>query len=284
MEMIDVLTKLKEIAESKPELVKDAVENVEKTNPKVDESATKRAMEDDAESMTKEQFIEKYGSAMAGFWEAYNGTEEAVEGKMPAGLKAYHDKKAGKEDKKETVKEAIQISTDSPQEASMMMQILKLAGVQQVDPSMMGAEPEHGSDMDPGAMNKQMDVPGDDAMRSMQMGKMRDMMTAPDEEKAAETFANEPEEKVQDVDSLVNKHSGGLNRQKKTHMRVSPGDNPMAAEDKITEQDLANSLRAQYESFKTAYQEAAKPDFLDMDKDGDKKEPMKKAIKDKEAK
>ena len=98
MEMIDVLTKLKEIAESKPELVKDAVENVEKTNPKVDESATKRAMEDDAESMTKEQFIEKYGKAMAGFWEAYNGTEEAVEGKMPAGLKAYHDKKAGKED------------------------------------------------------------------------------------------------------------------------------------------------------------------------------------------
>jgi hypothetical protein len=28
----------------------------------------------------------------------------------------------------------------------------------------------------------------------------------------------------------------------------------------------------------------AKPDFLDMDKDGDKTEPMKKAIKDKEAK
>ena len=28
----------------------------------------------------------------------------------------------------------------------------------------------------------------------------------------------------------------------------------------------------------------AKPDFLDMDKDGDKKEPMKKAVKDKEAK
>ena len=38
MEMIDVLQKLKEIAESKPELVKDAVENVEKTYPKVDES------------------------------------------------------------------------------------------------------------------------------------------------------------------------------------------------------------------------------------------------------
>ena len=34
MEMIDVLKKLQEIAETKPELVKDAVESVEKTNPK----------------------------------------------------------------------------------------------------------------------------------------------------------------------------------------------------------------------------------------------------------
>ena len=62
------------------------------------------------------------------------------------------------------------------------MQILKLAGVQPVDAKMIGAdEPEHGSDMDPGAMNKQMDVPGDDAMGSMDMAKMRDVVTAPDE-------------------------------------------------------------------------------------------------------
>ena len=276
MEMIDVLTKLREIAESKPELVKDAVDNVERTNPKVDESATKRAMEDDAESMTRAEFIEKYGSAMAGFWEAYNGTEEAVEGKIPAGLKAYQDKKAGKEDKKETVKEDIKISADTPQEASMMMQMLKLAGVQPVDQAMISQEPN--------AEEPHAEPEQDDAMGTMQMAKMRDMMTAPDEEKAAETFANEPEEKVQDIDSLLNKHSGGLNRQKKTYPKVGSGDNPMAAEDKITEEELANSLRTQYESFKTAYQEAAKPDFLDMDKDGDKKEPMKKAIKDKEAK
>jgi len=285
MEMIDVLQKLREIAETKPELVKDALENVEKTNPKaVTEGGMKDYLHDEAEKLSREEFLKKHGESLAGFYDSINGTEEAVEGKIPAGLKAYQDKKAGKEDKKETVKEDIKISADSPQEASMMMQILKLAGVQQVDQAMISQEPEHGSDMDPGAMNKQMDVPGDDAMGSMQMAKMRDMMTAPDEEKAAETFANEPEEKVQDVDSLVNKHSGGLNRQKKTHPIVSPGDNPMAAEDKITEEDLANSLRTQYESFKTAYQEAAKPDFLDMDKDGDKKEPMKKAIKDKEAK
>jgi hypothetical protein len=286
MEMIDVLTKLKEIAESKPELVKDAVENVEKTNPKaVTEGGMKDYLHDEAEKLSREEFLKKHGESLAGFYDAINGTEEAVEGKIPAGLKAYQDKKAGKEekeDKKETVKEAIQISADTPQEASMMMQILKLAGVQQVDQDMISQEPEHGSDMDPGAMNKQMDT--DDAAGSMDMARMRDIIKNPEDEQKEETFANEPEEKVQDIDSLVNKHSGGLNRQKQTHPRVSPGDNPMAAEDKITEEELANSLRTQYESFKTAYQEAAKPDFLDMDKDGDKKEPMQKAIKDKEEK
>ena len=55
-------------------------------------------------------------------------------------------------------------------------------------------------------------------------------------------------------------------------------------EDTISEQDLANSLRTQYESFKQAYQEAAKPDYIDLDKDGNKTEPMKKAAKDKEVK
>ena len=287
MEMIDVLTRLKQIAESKPELVKDAVENVEKTNPKVDEGKLKDYLHGEAEKLSRDEFIKKHGESLRGFYNAINGDEdddtppESMEGKMPAGLKAYHDKKAGKKEK-EDMKEAIQISTDSPEEASMMMQILKLAGVQQVTPGMMGAEPEHGSD-------KQMDMPSDDdAMGSKEMGRMRDMMTAPEEEKAAETFANEPEEKVQDVDSLVNKHSGGLNRQKKTYPKVASGDNPMAyAEDKITEEDLANSLRAQYESFKSAYQteaKKAKPDFLDMDKDGNKTEPMKKAVKDKKEK
>ena len=209
-----------------------------------------------------------------------NMQTEKTEGKIPAGLKAYQDKKAGKEDKKETVKEAIQISTDSPQEASMMMQILKLAGVQQVDPSMINQEPEAGE------MPAHSD---DDAMGSMQMAKMRDMMTAPEDEKAEETFANsmgdeKEEPKYQDTDTLVNVNSGGLNSQKQQVRKEYPGDNPLAVEDTISEEDVANSLRAQYEGFKAQYQEAAKPDFLDMDKDGDKKEPMKKAIKDKEAK
>ena len=279
--MIDVLKKLQEIAETKPELVKDAVENVEKTNPKVDESKMKDYLHSEAEKMSREAFLKKHGESLRGFYNAIMGSEDDDDDRPDS----MEGKEMKKENSKETVKEDMHITTDSPQEASMLMQILKMAGLKPVDAKMMGMEPPHGSDMDPGAMNKQMDTPSDDdAMGTMQMAKMRDMMTAPEEEKAAETFANEPEEKVQDVDSLVNKHSGGLNSQKIQYRKEYPGDNHMAAEDKITEQDLANSLREQYDKFKKAYQEAAKPDFLDMDKDGDKKEPMKKAIKDKEAK
>jgi len=279
MEMIDVLKRLQEIAETKPELVKDAVDNVERTNPKaVTEGGMKDYLHDEAEKLSREEFIKKHGESLAGFWDSINGTEEAVEGKMPAGLKAYHDKKAGKEDEKETVKEAIQISTDTPQEASMMMQILKLAGVQPVDAKMIGAdEPKDEPEMNP-----------DDATGSMDMARMRDIVNKPKDDQQEETFANEPQEKVSDVDTLVNVNSGGLNRQKKSYPKVAGGDSPMAyAEDKITEEEIANSLRNQYENFKEAYQaeaKKAKPDFLDMDKDGDKKEPMKKAIKDKEAK
>ena len=278
--MIDVLKKLQEIAETKPELVKDAVDNVERTNPKVDEGAMKDYLHGEAEKLSREEFLKKHGESLRGFYNAIMGSEDDEDDRP--------DSMEGKEMKKEkeTVKEAVQITTDSPEEASMMMQILKLAGVQQVTPDMMGADkPE----MDPGDMNKKMDVPSDDAMGSMQMAKMRDMMTAPDQEKKDETFANsmgdeKEEPKYQDTDTLVNVHSGGLGAQRKQYRKDYPGDNPMAVEDTITEEDLANSLRAQYEGFKKAYQEAAKPDFLDMDKDGNKTEPMKKAVKDKEEK
>ena len=69
MEMIDVLTKLKEIAESKPELVKDAVENVEKTNPKaVSEGGMKDYLHGEAEKLSREEFLKKHGESLRGFY------------------------------------------------------------------------------------------------------------------------------------------------------------------------------------------------------------------------
>jgi len=56
---------------------------------------------------------------------------------------------------------------------------------------------------------------------------------------------------VQDTDTLVNFHSGGLNRQKGTHPKVAGGDNPMQRTE-----SLSDSLRTQYAEFKANYSNA----------------------------
>ena len=50
---------------------------------------------------------------------------------------------------------------------------------------------------------------------------------------------------------------------------------------KITKKRLAEIIKEEYESILA---EAAKPDFLDLDKDGDKEESMEDAAEDKEEK
>ncbi len=92
-----------------------------------------------------------------------------------------------------------------------------------------------------------------------------------------EEWENSPEGSEGDPDYkdhhyMTKDLSGGINRKKKQFKAAQPGDNAMAMED--IKEHLYNLLA----------EKKAKPDFLDMDKDGDKKEPMKKAIKDKEKK
>jgi len=194
---------------------------------------------------------QKYNAQMAN---AYAGdpdeTEEEI-AKIEKQLGITHE---GKKMKKDKMNESVVIATDSPEEASMMMQLLKLAGVQPVGQDMINQ---------PAA-----EVPAD--------------------AQADETYSNSPEPKVSDIKAVL-PSGDDLHRAKGAYIKAAGGDNPMAikmGESEITEEQLSNSLRAQYESFKQTYQEAAKakPDFLDVDKDGNKTEPMKKAIKDKEKK
>jgi hypothetical protein len=136
----------------------------------------------------------------------------------------------------------------------MMMQILKLAGVAPVSQNMINQ---------PAA-----EVPAD--------------------AQADETYSNTPDPKVSNIKAVL-PSGDDLHKAKGAYIKAAGGDNPMAikmGESEITEEQLSNSLRSQYESFKQTYQEAAKakPDFLDVDKDGNKTEPMKKALKDKESK
>ena len=86
-----------------------------------------------------------------------------------------------------------------------------------------------------------------------------------------EAYANEPDEEYGDMSDAI-PDGNDLNRKKKAYAATQDGDNPMAVE------AIKATLMAALQEKK------AKPDFLDVDKDGDKKEPMKKALKDKGSK
>jgi hypothetical protein len=108
------------------------------------------------------------------------------------------------------------------------------------------------------------------AMAAMPMAMAADAMEA--EYETDEAFVNEPDEEYADHKFMTKDLSGGINRQKTMYKPAAKGDNPMAVES--IKDRLYHALN----------EKKAKPDFLDMDKDGNKKEPMKKAVADKEKK
>jgi hypothetical protein len=240
MEMIDILQKLREYQEA-GHSVGDAIDNVERTNP-TNEGEFKKIATDKAEKERLTKLLKdkkaEYEAAMAGQGSGV-GKEEKLEDEIEEIEKSLGISREGKEMKKETVQEAIQMSADTPQEASMLMQILKLAGIEPkpVDDQMINPAEQEGCGCDNncscgGNCGADCDCEG--------CGK------------TDETFANEPNVKHQDTDTLVNFHSGGLNRQKQTFPKVAGGDNPMQ---KATE-DLSDSLRTQYAEFKANYESA----------------------------
>jgi hypothetical protein len=81
-----------------------------------------------------------------------------------------------------------------------------------------------------------------------------------------------PDEKYGDV-STVTATGDDLASKGAEAKKVNGGGNPM--------ESIRKQLDARYKEIKEA---KAKPDYIDADKDGDKKEPMKKAFKDKEVK
>lgn len=84
-----------------------------------------------------------------------------------------------------------------------------------------------------------------------------------------EGYDNEPDPEYQDHKYMTKDLSGGINREKKAYKAAQRGDNAMAVE------DIKATL------MKALSEKKAKPDFPDLDNDGNTKEPMKKAIQDK---
>ena len=348
MEMIDVLNRLKEIQESRPGVVDDAVANLENLNPRqpvpediddhgmivlqkagfdpakvkaymavfndhgdtsdidqmniekvgladamsmvlashdVENESVSEAPQttgaEDYSKMTDEKLIQTYNAVMAN---AYPGDADAIEDEMKKrNLEeskktlvkeedAYDNErfmikngKATKDnsdtaDKKDHVyapdaktalqlhkqgkkvyKESIQITADTPEEASMMMRMLQMAGVKSLDQDMIN-QPDTASSC--GGCDENCECGGN-------CGDDCACGNKTDEDGGFMGATTTPNTKVQDTDTLVNFHSGGLNRQKGTHPKVAGGDNPMQRTE-----SLSDSLRTQYAEFKANYSNA----------------------------
>jgi hypothetical protein len=351
MEMIDVLNRLKEIQESRPGVVDDAVANLENLNPRqpvpediddhgmivlqkagfdpakvkaymavfndhgdtsdidqmniekvgladamsmvlashdVENESVAEApqtegavkgwlmdMEQDAAEMSKEEFIKKHGSSHMDIWNRIQQEKEELGESKKTLVKeedAYDNDrfmikngKATKDnsdtaDKKDHVyapdaktalqlhkqgkkvyKESIQITADTPEEASMMMRMLQMAGVKSLDQDMIN-QPDTASSC--GGCDENCECGGN-------CGDNCACGNKTDEDGGFMGATTTPNTKVQDTDTLVNFHSGGLNRQKKTFPKVAGGDNPMQRTE-----SLSDSLRTQYAEFKANYQSA----------------------------
>ena len=99
------------------------------------------------------------------------------------------------------------------------------------------------------------------------------------------------EQPVEQEDVLLNEAGAPIKEPTSTGMRVygrSYGNSAKAKQDQSKSsvddlkgpktKDLMQKDKEEHEKTKGKYDEAAKPDYLDFDKDGDKKEPMKSAL------
>lgn len=98
----------------------------------------------------------------------------------------------------------------------------------------------------------------------------------------ARELANSPDPKYGTVEQQLDQGTD-LNRKKRQDPKTAnKAANPMTDADPI--KDMGRKLMREYEGMKVAEGKKAKPDFLDIDGDGDKTESMRKAVADKKSK
>jgi len=289
------------VAADKLTSVKNYLQNPTHDEPMEDDLEEKHGGEHTTtgRSMTKgemdkrEKIVKSMKSDKAGFKKRYGKDADAV-------MYATATKMAMKDDtqsigestmtdnNKKKLSEGISIQTDTLEDQIALMAILKNAGL---DPQQMNIQNK--PSMDAPAMDMQPDAPEMD-------------------EPEAEAYDNEPNEKFLDKDDYELKRNVVPNKDMGPSA-ASRGDNPLPegrVKDMMMDMEADAAAMSKEEFIKAhgksnahiwdrvqgqmkgdpEYDESveeakhAKPDYLDFDKDGDKKEPMKKALKDKEKK
>jgi len=152
---------------------------------------------------------------------------------------------------------SITLNASGMEHVADLMRLLQQAGLEKAGP------------VAPPTMPMRMDMERlRDKMNGLESSSLEDDVRESD----IEEYTNEPDEEYQDHNYMLDDLAGGLNKPKKMYKPAAKGDNPMAVE--TIKDRLYNALS----------EKKAKPDYLDFDGDGDKKEPMKKALADKKKK
>ena len=171
---------------------------------------------------------------------------------MPASLPA------PEMDRGNPVTMSVSLNASGKEHVDDLINMMKNAGMQAADPvSAKMLSPR----MDMERLSSIMGEPEDEP----------EMEEVEDEIEVEGDYANEPDAEYGDMSDAI-PDGNDLNRKKKAYAATQDGDNAMAVE------NIKATLMAALQEKK------AKPDFLDVDKDGNKKEPMKKALKDKGSK
>ena len=204
---------------------------------------------DDKSDMMKKlkDLKDKYNAQMAGQYPGDPDDTEAQIEKIEKEL-GMSQESINTEAMKKDINEAITMTAETPEEASVLMQILKLAGVTPVSQDMIN-QPE---------AEKSQEEPCGTQTAGDQMRATMDKISG--DQQADEEYANEPNPDYQNTDDLVNKHSGGLNRQKVQVKKGYPGDNDMSEAQNIGQ--LADKLREQYNSL---YKKVEESDLNEKD-------------------
>ena len=201
----------------------------------------------------------------------------------------------------ETASMNISMTGDSADEVAQLVQIMRTGGELSVPKAPEAPPMNMPMDKAISIMKPPMDMDGPTD------SPMDDMPRHEDQD-----WANSPDEQYADTQTMTHDLAGGINRTKSQHAPAADGDNPMAVEgdkeDCMVCKDCGDEMHkpttdcshdcddesgdwwmpkseSSYEAIEAiknelyaALREKSKPDFPDLDNDGDKEEPMSQAI------
>jgi hypothetical protein len=187
---------------------------------------------------------------------------------------------AGVDMKKKLDEASISINGADSSEVAEILRMMQLAGAEGakvVEPGDITPKPKPMPMPTPGGCGMDKPEPGmGDMIRMVSMDKEDEDIEEADYDGGFADATTEPEEEYMSSTDSGYPAGNDLHKQKKSHKATAGGDNPMNTES--LESELKSKLT------QALAEKKAKPDYIDIDGDGDKEEPMKKAAKEKKSK